>query len=67
MTGPETAPELPTVPPAEIVVQAKRGCRHCYGRGYAGWGEDRKPIPCRCILRRKPQGAKLIRIVAARP
>lgn len=41
-----TAPKV-----VELKVLARKGCRHCYGRGYTGKRvSDGAPIACKCVV-----------------
>lgn len=41
-----TAPKV-----VELKVLAKKGCKHCYGRGYTGKRvSDGAPIACKCVV-----------------
>jgi hypothetical protein len=39
------------------IAEPRKGCHHCYGRGYVGIDSKTKaPIPCSCLFRnRKPE------------
>jgi hypothetical protein len=35
-----------------VYPKVRKGCNHCYGRGYEGWDTKGLPIICRCIINR---------------